>query len=182
MWVVTSRAGPSPAGLARAFGGTRLGSATARYWFVRVWAVPSQTRVSTSTRHTNRQCDKLCGTMNVVLYSLIAFLQVSIKSYTFRNTVQLDNPNSSNHWMRSKHRILQITEFKEKLFFSKNIVSEDLWVQFILYGQGLKPADVWLHSGMGQAVIGLHLSPPRGARPLSRNVKFHANLFLLQAK
>jgi hypothetical protein len=32
----------------------------------------------------------------------------------------------------------------------------------------------------GQALTGLHLSPPRGAGPLTHNVVFHKNSFLLQ--
>ena len=50
----SSMCGSPRAGLGRVQRGSPgpsvgLGSATARYWFVRVWAVPSQTRVS--TRH-----------------------------------------------------------------------------------------------------------------------------------
>jgi hypothetical protein len=34
--------------------------------------------------------------------------------------------------------------------------------------------------GSGQAVTGLHLSPPRAAGPLTNNIMFHKNSILLQ--
>jgi hypothetical protein len=128
-------------------------------------------------------------------WNLLMFSQTNYRTINWHRTISrpllsyflniqcnLDNPNQLSTGVFglsncSNYRISNIIEFCSKIFIQKI----ERYILYINNQQFLRnPLTFNYTPDSGNAVTGLHLSPPREAGPLTHNVMFHKNSFLVQ--